>query len=371
MFGSTPDAQQQQQFSPPEDNPASTNKFHDIVSMRNILDSRYYSPASLRGLPPPIPNDLPAHLEDDVFTFEDAFEDLLAVTQGQPLPDIEHRYNQRRLLWQMFPDGEPRWFFERRLHASGLLRVPTLPQVQQQYQDKGHDTADWNDLHRQLQEKADEVWDRRRKHPSSSGDSDDEPQLDPWTDGLLADTMRFLVRLAGEDESRKVMSEVKKALEREFGQQRFETVLRDVRDEKELPSYKSQQDQIEGRQDRLPDTFDELFSHVKSAFDTGERSWKTLMKTIAKSEEEASPDHKPKRLVDYDDHVDEHGNTHHKMTVRVFDSDGNEVSKYTTHQVFQKWEPSKPDSGTSPMHVDGRGVEPVVESDKKAWFWKR
>jgi hypothetical protein len=80
-----------------------------------------YSPNLLRQLRQPVPQDAPDHVNANIFTFEDAFEDLLAVSQGRGLPDIIMKHDQRKLLRQMWPHGEPFEFWHQRLQSQGLL----------------------------------------------------------------------------------------------------------------------------------------------------------------------------------------------------------------------------------------------------------
>lgn len=413
MFGSSPPPDAQ----PPAEGTPSRTMFWDILGLSSLLHSPAYSPANLNHLPPPIPSDLPTYLDNTIFTYEDAFEDLIAVTQGQPLPDIEHKYNQRKMLRQMFPDGEPGWFFTRRLHASGLLRLPQPPSAQELLQQTGV-APDWDGFHRQLEEKAAEVW---RRQPSQRSDPEEVKVVNVGAlmDRLLGGGVQMMIKLVGEDEVNKAVGELKKAVEKEcrdarggeaesalneeqqqqlndgvrtltglFGkdamtkrvdelERSFENALRDIHEEKDSPLREEQrrQQQQEGQRDGLPNTFDELFSHFKSTFDQGEQSLRTLMKTMTRSEEEALPGYEPKSSPDHqepevDEHsyVDEHGNTHRTTTVRVLDRDGNEISKYTSHRVSRRVEYPGPDSGMA----DGVSGQPEAgeKGDKKGWFWK-
>lgn len=104
-----------------------------------------YSPLALRDIPQPKPNDAPSDLDTSIFTFEDAFEDLLAVSQGQPLPDIRSRYEQRKLLRSMFPTGEPAYFWLRRLRSQGLLEESTPTRLMKSITEKN-----WDRFHQEL-----------------------------------------------------------------------------------------------------------------------------------------------------------------------------------------------------------------------------
>ena len=412
MFGSSKpqssDAQTQTEGIP------SPSQFLNLLGLRSVLSSPYYSPSSLADLPQPIPNDVPAHLDKTVFTFEDAFEDLLSVAQGHRLPDIEHKYKQRQLLRQMFPDREPGWFFLKRLEASGLLHVSSPPSLAPEQLPRPD--ASWESLHHQLEERADEVWGRERSQQPTHREGTFSRIFD--LEKIIDEGLQTVIKLGGEENLRKVMNEIKKAVGRETrdgqnedseptaedsiiddkererqvqrevrmltnlaGEDRiqkaldafessFERAFRRVRDEAEsAPREVQQQEQPRG----MPDTFDELFSHVASMSDSGEKSWKALTKAISESEGEAPPCDDPKRHVNVSNYVDEHGNLHHRSTVRVFDDEGNEISKYTTHQVYSKSEWSSPDA-PSPGDVGERWPEPDDKSDKKGdkkgWFWK-
>ena len=112
-----------------------------------------YSPLALRDIPQPKPNDAPSDLDTSIFTFEDAFEDLLAVSQGQPLPDIRSRYEQRKLLRSLFPTGEPAYFWLRRLRSQGLLEESTPTRLMKSITEKN-----WERFHQELDRSAQAVW---------------------------------------------------------------------------------------------------------------------------------------------------------------------------------------------------------------------
>lgn len=89
-----------------------------------------YSPYNLRHLRQPTPSDLPADAAADasLFGFEDAFEDLLAATslQPQPLADLRQQAAYKRQARAIFHGGEPPILWVDRLRNRGLLRVPLL-----------------------------------------------------------------------------------------------------------------------------------------------------------------------------------------------------------------------------------------------------
>ncbi|KAI1393231.1 uncharacterized protein F4822DRAFT_4815 [Hypoxylon trugodes] len=62
----------------------------------NWATTSRYSPLNLQSLPQPRPNDAPDNCPD-IFIFRDAFEDLLAVSAGEPLSDLRQLAFEKRL----------------------------------------------------------------------------------------------------------------------------------------------------------------------------------------------------------------------------------------------------------------------------------
>ncbi len=83
-----------------------------------------YSPLVLDQQLPKRPR--PAELEDgmdpDLFSWRDAFEDLLAASSGLPMASTADQY-QHRALWSRFPQGEPADLWLARLRAQRLTEV--------------------------------------------------------------------------------------------------------------------------------------------------------------------------------------------------------------------------------------------------------
>ncbi|KAH7231161.1 hypothetical protein BKA59DRAFT_518429 [Fusarium tricinctum] len=79
---------------------------------------------ALPDMSQPKANDTPPDLDTSIFTFEDASEDIIAASHGQQLPDHNSRYEQRKLLRFMFPNGKPGSFWFRRLRSRGHLEEP-------------------------------------------------------------------------------------------------------------------------------------------------------------------------------------------------------------------------------------------------------
>jgi hypothetical protein len=302
-----------------------------------------YSPTYLREVLPrqPVPNDLPEGLDASIFTFEDAFEDLLAVSQGQPLPDIHRRYEQRKLLRDMFPNGEPTWFYARRLQAFNLIGPP--PQQQQLAHHSVAAGSNWEELHAVLDRLADEAWGRIRSPP---------PRMDP---GLFEAKMKEL-------------EEISEGLGRQAN------ILKSIVEEKT---------QYDPWRKSAPDHFDDLFSTLRDWAETGRRSWDAFMREFNKNSPDAWEDKRPKNAdsdikveESRDERVDEYGYVHSTVTRRELDSQGNEVSRTTHYEMY-------PSRGRRPEN-HGR-LEASEESDKRmtdydegeettkkkiGWFWK-
>ncbi|KAI9147946.1 hypothetical protein HJFPF1_11764 [Paramyrothecium foliicola] len=286
-----------------------------------------YSPHTLRHLPQPVPKDVPAHLDPNIFTFEDAFEDLLTLSQGQQLPDINLKHDQRNLLRRMFPGGEPADFWLQRLRSQGLVgNTITIPSMT--FQLPGWMTDDF---------------DREPSQPTSElakSERSTDPEASskhPW-DRLMDD------------------------LGLSFGH----------------PSRRSQSESDErvDSEKRQPDHFEDLFSAIESAVVEGQNSWNTFVKTL--TEERNSPaEEQPKRLepspgtkevVDREEHVDRFGYLHSKVTIRTLDAEGNQIGS-ETHYTMRPANKESADQEQATQHPpeynnDGRPTKRI------GWFWK-
>ncbi|KAF7555221.1 hypothetical protein G7046_g6597 [Stylonectria norvegica] len=323
--------------SSPSRPPTTTNLF-DMLQARHdpsmsAVALSPYSPLALRSLPQPVPSDAPSYFKDSaIFTFEDAFEDLLAVSQGQPLPNITTRYEQKKLIRSMFPNGEPAWFWLRRLTSQGLLETPG----------PGHllsmatDPSNWEFLHRELDRRAADVW-RAAPHMSE----------DPG------------------EQARDVYQEMEPA--------------RKV--EERFPWWDSATERSDTdsrrHQRREPDHFDDFFSSIQSTFADGQKSWDTFMKSIIDDHPTSyeKPQHQPRldqeansnnEVVSKEEYVDRLGYLHSKVTVKTFDEDGNQIAS-KSHWSLRPADadPGKPDDAG----IDGKESGGRQES-KTGWFWK-
>lgn len=86
-----------------------------------------YSPCNLRHLRQPVPKDLPAGVDAKAFGFEDAFEDLMAVSAGRQMMDLSRQARMKKDIIDHFGFSEPPINWVRRLGSDGLLPRPLPP----------------------------------------------------------------------------------------------------------------------------------------------------------------------------------------------------------------------------------------------------
>lgn len=98
---------------------AVSDSLYQLMWMSFLIDSEY-SPLRLRHLPRPTPNDLPEGMDASMFGFEDAFEDLLSVTSGQGLTDMEERCAMKAEWQRIYPEGLPPLMWLHQLTRQGL-----------------------------------------------------------------------------------------------------------------------------------------------------------------------------------------------------------------------------------------------------------
>ncbi|KAK5997428.1 hypothetical protein PT974_02784 [Cladobotryum mycophilum] len=314
-----------------------------------------YAPLNLRHLRPPVPNDLPSHHDAAIFTFEDAFEDLLVISQGNPLPDISTRVGQRKLLRQMYPNGEPMWFWLRRLESQGLLRRPRLDEMyrldgfgpfsrqneSEFFQPHG---LDWESFHNQLERRASDVW--RRDSVADNGQS----------------TGDF------SDEAHKVSRNLEDGLTRH-----------------NPASVDESDSRHDAQQKGFPDNFDDIFSSITSSFAEGQKTWDTFVKSILENKSfPTNGSHQTtkhdkngnKETVTQDEYVDRFGYLHTTVTRKTFDKDGREIGSQT-HFTMRPAD-KRPNRSEEPEGNDANVIERTDSDDdgqqkpdkKQGWFWK-
>lgn len=96
-----------------------TESLYQVIWLSFLVDSPY-SPLRLQDIPQPVPRDLPKNGDPSLFGFEDAFEDLLLVTSGQGLSDIQCRYRLKEEWREHYPQGLPPILWLHQLCRQGL-----------------------------------------------------------------------------------------------------------------------------------------------------------------------------------------------------------------------------------------------------------
>lgn len=287
---------------------------------RSVATCPSYSPGALHHLPQPIPNDLPPQLDRTIFTFQDAFEDLIATSHGQCLPDIMYRYQQRQLLRQMFPSGEPTWFW---LHRMEAQRSPGNPRP---ITFLGSIQSSWDRLHQELDRTADEVW---RGIPEDQRNS--------------LHQARYRERDCMDSSAGVDITELNR-----------------------------------GRQCRRePNSFYELYSDTHSRFEENTSTWNTFRNLFRGLGAETDTctrweptKHAEKRTVTcQNERVDSNGYLHSVVTRRILDDEGKEIGVETSHVI----RPAEKHYG-GVNKKDAARSEGLYEFEKdrkrSSWFWK-
>ncbi|KAG6042204.1 hypothetical protein E4U41_003950 [Claviceps citrina] len=334
------------------------------MAFHSIISSRLYSPLGLGHLPQPVPNDLPADLDPRVFTFQDAFEDLLAASRGQDqdqdqkLPDIRSRHQQRQLLWNMFPRGEPAWFWLRRLESQGLLDArPRLDPFALVGSHHHHLPPGWPALHPEL------------------------PRADPWPSVSSAHKGEEDTAASGGGGLWQKLTRAIMDVEREL-----------FRDGDKPQPWQDDDDDEEARRvdarklpqgGRFPRHFDDLFSEISSSFKETQSSWDTFIENVVRGattgpahDERQSPSPLADRdrkdvLTSEEEHVDQFGYLHKTVTRKTLDAEGREVG-FETYVAIRPAD--KHDEDNVDREGGGNNQQGLSESRKSAqafnWFWK-
>ncbi|UNI16296.1 hypothetical protein JDV02_002739 [Purpureocillium takamizusanense] len=354
-----------------------------------LTSSPSYSPGALRHLPRPIPNDLPPSLDSSIFTFEDAFEDLLAVSLGLPLPDITFKYVQRQRIRRLLPAFEPTWFFTARLHDQGLIEHPIHNHFTKAR------TPDWDCFHREIDLRAATAW------RGATGDGDGNES----TGDILKMIGRAFQQLKQAVDEGHAPSQASQDAHEADGLSRrrgaaggddgnedfFEQTGRAFKqiqqaiDEGRAPSEASQDafeedDGSQRREQRHPDHFDEIFLTIPHSSAQGQNSWETLSKAIRdqvaslEKSKEATLAGNAKQVTTREAHVDRFGYTHTTVTRKTLDKDGNKIGSvsYVTREPPKRNAPEQQQLDNQPRNeldhaenATGEGGKP-----KSGWFWK-
>lgn len=104
-----------------------TWKSHDATRRYWVewAETSPFSPYNLGHLEPPVPAGVSPG-DSHLFGFEDAFEDLMATSQGKPMMNLHTEVDFRRGFYKIHPYGEPPQLWVDRLVMRGLM-PPPLP----------------------------------------------------------------------------------------------------------------------------------------------------------------------------------------------------------------------------------------------------
>lgn len=328
------------------------------------ISSSSYSPLALRSLRQPIPNDLPPHLDARVFTFQDAFEDLLAVSQGRTLPDIQARYDQSRILRQMYPNGEPAFLWLRRLESQGLASRPRGFRI------FAPPTSDWDAFEKVVEKGVKDFWDGIAK----------DIKENPSTRDALEKA-----------------SKVFKQLDEKYT------------DDKSRSSQQDPASQNKPETRPPADTFDDLYSSIKSSFTETQKAWDTFKKVMAEDvparakelerdvkkraeefsndisrrAEEMGRDQEARRRRDIkvndkqtetrEEYVDLFGYKHTTVRRKTYDDDGNEIgsSVEVTVRPAEKKEGEGDGGGAQNNELGNKSASGNGTTNKRGWLWKK
>ncbi|KAG9252787.1 uncharacterized protein F5Z01DRAFT_185514 [Emericellopsis atlantica] len=374
-----------------------------------------YSPYALLHLPQPTPNDLPSGCDGNAFGFQDAFEDLLAVSNGQPLPDINRRYQQKLALREMFPSGEPMGFWHSRLAAAGLLSGYRASRNLDQFT-----KSDFEALHSELRSKANEIWGRRMRRQAIQEMIEDDTHGGPLRRDRTSAAKERLQSQRRHDEALEMHGhsnnthkaqqeastagskplpetelELSEALHglAESGQRTWDAFAKSF--VKPLPHILESLFGLDGKAvddaSRAGTQIEEEFAKAEKAFRDIARQLGSHMPTpeqqprmdaarraspdnLAAQTEREQPSHAPPanehitkqrntRIEESEDrHCDEYGYIHSKVIRKEIDEDGVEVGRTETYAMYPA-----PDRVSSPSDESATSKK---KQDKTGWFWR-
>ena len=340
-------------------------------AVRNIIRSErfdafarrsQYSPIRLAERMPrqPRPSDIQSDMDPRLFTYVDAFEDLLAEAADVPPMDLRARYNMNKMLRNTWPFGESPVSWARRLESQGLVKA---------YFPSYHCLPPLKTVNEAVNE-------RRIEQPKAEQSA---AAKDVLARGGIAQEPKESKEQPAEDG---FFGEIEKAVK----------LLNQVLDETtSITSRIWEPETTRDETSRESRTENDLYNAIQSAFNEGQRSLSTFFKSLAdgieprrrsgvKSEadvqtlEEEGEDGM-KTVKSTKEYVDEYGNKHVSTEVRRTNKEGTVVSTETHYSVRPASEAERSSIKTPPSHQEEPKKEEWVDSnetgDKKTgWFWK-
>ena len=325
---------------------------HEVFAERSA-----YSPKHLnKSVRAPTPRDIRDDMDPAMFTWIDAFEDLLVETAGRPLTDIRALYERNRKLREQYPQGEPTWSWLRR-----LWQLPTCRSY--------FDPDTFYEARNQKAQLKRPVIEQR----TASGEGDRTVDRESLWDNR---------GLSGNEERRPgngLFAEI----------ERVTNALNQVLEDAIDGPRKRQTDST-----REPRTENDLYEAVQSAFNEGQRSLAGFFKSLASEIEPRRPsgikaeqadlpngetveEDGTKTVKSTREYVDDYGNKHINTEIRRLNKDGSIVSTETHYSVRPATEAERSSIQQSPQQrfPSGNGEhgekDDKLEGDKqRSWFWK-
>lgn len=384
-----------------------------------------YSPLNLRSIPQPRPTSLSAD-HTSFFTFEDAFEDLLAVMCGKEMQDLMEKAEMRKVLDKMFPSGEPGFYWVRRLQAESLLDgyFPRAEHMRRQLEESYLGDEEVK-KQRELNEKRSRVWQWvwNRHHPVEKTSNKDERSFED------CDVEDWIKELDS------VLSQTTKDMREEFNNGHiFGELERIFKTIGNLTGAfidsgqegRSQEEKQQFKDDEEPETEEDHFSAIsktpgsastsgnvltstsddalKEPINTWKKIWDERYKEFheqdqlerSKQQQQLGPTHHStteesidsqtgvRTVKTTEEKIDKNGNRTVRTEIRKVNADGAEVSRQSSfsRSMSASWSwSSSPDVNSNSNYEELKNEKPSSiqsslsgdekeKNQKTGWFWK-
>jgi hypothetical protein len=327
-----------------------------------------YSPIRLASTMPrqPCPRDLEPGMDPTMFTFVDAFEDLLLVSSGRPMMDLCERYDMNRTLARMYPTGEHPFSWFSRLQSQGLSRS--------YFQDKHRSAREPEDEWGRMMWKDDSRQEGETRETAPTGvpqppieqDRRDEHQRDFF--GELDRVFKHLGKVLQDEISSSPFGNKKTIEDSKDASKREPNTEMDLYD-----TVRSAYNEAE----RSLSTFIKSFSQGKLGFDDDQNPGDGTKPSTIKPVTETQEDESGKTVKSTKEWKDIFGNSHVKTEIRKTDRSGNVVSTETHYSIQSRSEDPKTwrrSSDESLPDNDGEEMSDTKQNERRrpgsGWFWK-
>lgn len=318
-------------------------------------ESRYSPPLLAFGPWNPRPRGMDPDMDPSLFTWVDAFEDLLAESSGMPMMDIRTRYNQNRVLRQKWPEmggiqGLVPWLQRLRSQGLSLLERDVFFGTTKLMESKPTYTTGRPEL-------------SAGQHDANAADQEPEKP-----------------RGSGAEQERQTESDGSF-----FGElDKVLKVLNKVLDDNLTPQDSRRRTEHDNNTAQEPETETELYNAIQTAFNEA-RSLSTFLKTLSEggfaspvrkattNDHSSNPheDESDKTEVSKAEFVDDNGNLHTKTITLRTSADGTRTTREETYSVRPAPKDKKPNNQNS-KPVDTTITNDGDDGSKGAgWFWKK